>query len=329
MNRKHPRISFYIPPDILKPDWPKSLKDNWVSFGRGPNIWTYFTAIVLQEKGYPVEITTEIPEEGIVLSHSRYLPQKRIVNDKAILVCIRADYGRNHMAHIHIVQNPEQPHMKGKDAIERFFIPGPSFYIPYWPQPGLIPRDSKRGDKFENVVYMGAPKNLREDLRSPEFAEELAKEGINFKIVTLRSLWHDYSQVDAVLAVRPESRDSDLRKPPSKLINAWLARVPAILGPESAFRALKKSEFDYLEVKNLEEIKKAILFLRDNKNFREKMIQNGIIRSKDYTIDSIANRWIKFFEEVAIPYYYRWLSSKFYRRLFYFFRGIRTTIKHL
>jgi hypothetical protein len=324
-----PDIYFYIPSDIYNPEWPKSLNDNWISFGKGPNIWTYFTPIVLKEKGYDVKITTKIPDEGIVLSHSRYLPQKRLVNDKTILICIRADYGRNHMAHIHIVQNPKQPKMIGKDILERLFFPGLSFYIPYWPQPGLIPRDPNRGDKFENIVYMGALKNLHEDLRSESFKKELENEGIKFKIITSRANWNDYSQVDGVLALRPTSGDSDLRKPPSKLVNAWLARVPAILGPESAFRALRKSEYDYIEVKNIKQIKKAVLFLKDNPEIRKKMIENGILRSSEFTIDSIANRWIHFFENVAIPYYLKWIKSKIYRKTFYFFRSIRTGIKNL
>lgn len=320
MHQLRPKISFYIPPDKFKSSWPKSLKDDWISFGGGAKIWTYFTAIVLKEKGYPVDITTEIPKEGIVLSHSRYLPQRRLVNDKAILICIRADYGRNHMAHMHIVQNLCQVYMRGRDFLEKFFLPGPSYYIPYWPQPGLIPRHSSRGDRFENVVYMGTVKNLKEELRTTEWAEELAKERIVFKIVGDQALWHDYSQVDAICAIRSRSSDHHLRKPPSKLINAWLAHTPAILGPESSYRALRETELDYIEAKTLKQVRDAILRLRDQPSLRQKMVANGIKRARNYTVEANANRWIDFFERTAIPYYFNWRNrSNFYKKTFYFF----------
>ena len=37
-------------------------------------------------------------------------------------------------------------------------------------------------------------------------------------------------------------------KPPSKLFNSWLAGVPAVLGHESAYRAERRSDLDYIEV---------------------------------------------------------------------------------
>ncbi|NES04757.1 MAG: glycosyltransferase [Okeania sp. SIO2F4] len=35
-----------------------------------------------------------------------------------------------------------------------------SYFIPHWSQPGLIPRNPKRGDGFENIVFFGREQNL-------------------------------------------------------------------------------------------------------------------------------------------------------------------------
>jgi hypothetical protein len=325
-----PEIYFYIPKEKFSDHWPKTLAENWVAFGGGANVWSYFTPIALREHGYPVTITTEIPDEGIVLSHSQYLPQKRITNDRTLLICIRADYGRNHPAQVHVVQNAEQERYQGKEFFESLLLPGPSYFIPYWPQPGLIARSQERGERFENVVYMGARQNLASEFKSDEWRSEMDKAGINFTMTVDRSAWHDYSSVDAIFAIRSLSNSRFLRKPPSKLINAWLAGVPAILGPDSAFRALRQSEHDFLEVNSLASAREAILRLRDDRQLRTKMVEVGNARASEYSVAAIAGRWETFFEEFAIPYYVKWRQRPWLRRNIHrLARDFRTSFKHV
>jgi len=57
-----PEIYFYVPPDKYSADWPKSLSDNWVAFGGGANVWSYFTAVALNEFGFKVNVTTGMPD---------------------------------------------------------------------------------------------------------------------------------------------------------------------------------------------------------------------------------------------------------------------------
>ncbi|MDP6625447.1 MAG: hypothetical protein QGG87_03190 [Nitrospinota bacterium] len=325
-------VYFYIPPDKFKKHWPTSYESSWTDFdiGGGPNVWTYFTYITLNHFGFKCHLTTEIPDNGIVCSHSRFLPQERIVNDRALLICLRADYGRNHFAHMHVVQNPLQKRMVGRDIFERLFKPGPSYFIPYWHQPGLIHREHSRGKLFKNIVYMGQTKNLADELGSPEWIKEMKTEGINFMILTQRTQWHDYSFADAVCAVRKFSFNRHIRKPASKLVNAWLAGVPAILGSESAFCDLRRSDLDYLEVKTLKQTREAILMLRDNCELREKMIKNGKKRAKDFSMEAIAKLWISFFDKQAIPYHENWMkSSSSFKKRFYLMKNIRGLIKKL
>lgn len=324
-----PEIYFYVPKEKFDEQWPKSLADNWVAFGGGANIWSYFTPIALREHGYPVRITTEIPDEGIVLSHSQYLPQHRITNERTLLICIRADYGRNHPAQMHVVQNADQAHYAGKDIIEYLFLPGPSHYIPQWPQPGLVPRNRDRGDRFENVVFVGARQNLAPELKTEQWLQSIKELGLNFVTMFDRASWHDYSEADAVIAIRSMSAARHFRKPPSKLTNAWLAGVPAILGAESAFRALRQGEDDFIEVQSQQEAIAAIRRLKEDLLLRRRMVEVGHLRSGEYTIAANAERWIAFFENVAIPYYQQWRSrSPLHRRLKRAARDVRIWIKN-
>ena len=296
-------------------NWPQRINDNWLAFGGGANIWTYYTAIALKDSGYSVKITTEFPEKGIVLSHSRYLPALIKPKQDRLVVCIRADYGRKYSADIHVVQNQYQLKNRGREFLEFFFCPGPNYYIPYWSQPGLIPRDSSRKDTFENIAFMGASQNLHPDFKSAKWEKLLSSEGFNFIKIFERHLWHDYSEVDAILAIRPKKGDHHSRKPPSKLTNAWLAGVPAILGADSAFREISRTDYDYMEISNSEEAFRAILRLRDDKIMRRKIIQNGVERSYEYTQKINLKRWVDFFDNFCIPFYkdrVGWSSFKFY-----------------
>ena len=58
----------------------------------------------------------------------------------------------------------------------------------------------------------------------------------------------DYRTLDAVIAVRPFEPHLYFAKPASKLINAWRAGVPALVGPEFASREIRRTDDDFLEV---------------------------------------------------------------------------------
>ena len=88
-------------------------------------------------------------------------------------------------------------------------------------------------------------------------------------------------------------------------MNSWQAGVPAILGCESAYRAERRNELDYLEVKTIDEALNALCFLKDNKTVYLQMIENGKRRAKDLTHAKIAKEWEVFIKHVAIPQYYR------------------------
>ena len=52
-------------------------------------------------------------------------------------------------------------------------------------------------------------------------------------------------------------------KPASKLVNAWHAGVPALLGPEPAYQALRM-QFDYIEIRSPEDAIREVIRLKEN-----------------------------------------------------------------
>lgn len=182
--------------------------------------------------------------------------------------------------------------------------------IPHWPQPGLIPRLKERGSTIENIVFKGSEANLYETFRSAEFQRELGKLGVKLVINGRPEngplAWHDYSTDDLVLAVRDLTEKDALVKPASKLINAWTAGVPALLGPEPAFRDLRQSEQDYIDVRTPKAVLEAIQQLKAQPEMYQEMVINGLRRAQEFTVENITEQWCQALAGPIAETYKRW-----------------------
>lgn len=271
--------------------------------------WVLQTFLHLREVGFPCQITSSLPDVGIIIAQRAALPFHLKPNPKQLIVCIRADFDLHNYAHIHIVQNSENT-QQVKD----------SFFMPHWSQPGLIPRDQNRGDKFENIAFFGVTGrgSLAPELAEVSWAKQLESMGLHWEIVG-EERWHDYSNVDAVLAVRSFTDKNEYKhKPATKLHNAWLAGVAAILGTDSAFRAERQSELDYIEVTSIDEAITALKRLQNDTQFYQAMIKNGRTRSENLTTKALTARWKQFITEIAVPAYEEWLELSNIQRKFWF-----------
>jgi hypothetical protein len=200
-------------------------------------------------------------------------------------------------AQLHVVQNPEQTlRVKG------------GHYIPHWPQPGIIERDTLRRDTFKNLAYFGCPTNLAEELRDSSWEKIVRELNLNWRIVGPQQ-WHDFSDTDAVVAVRNFQGDTCPIRPATKLYNAWRAGVPAILGHEAAYRRERQSPVDYLEVRSINETVAALQMLRDNVSLRHSMVENGKMRAQQISPQVLAGLWQDFILGTAVPAYYKWIES--------------------
>lgn len=303
---KIPPIYFYMHPQVIPAEQvPEDADVNWSGYtdfmrksGSGSKFainsycWILQTFLHLR-KSVPCQFTSTIPDEGIIIGQRTELPFNLKPKPKQLIICVKADCELHHFAQLHVVQNPQDA--RAEDA----------YFIPLWSQSGLIKRDKNRGQKFENIAFFGVNASLAPELTDPTWSEQLKSMGLNWQVVAEKD-WHDYSDKDAVIAVRSFTQNSYQHKPATKLYNSWLAGVPAILGPDSAFRAERQSELDYIEVNSIDETITALKLLRDNSELYKAMVKNGETRGEKFATENLIGIWEKFLTETAIPAYYRW-----------------------
>jgi hypothetical protein len=288
-------------PEIETPE-PDSLK----SYLGSEVSWVLRTYLVLKRKQLNVSISARfIPDRICVVSPYRVRTRSYLI-DSFVVGC-RSDFARPEMCDVSIVQN--QGNVKSETDI----------FIPHWPQPGLTPRLRERGTELENVAFKGRSFNLLPEFRSTDFLAELARLGVCLDVQdesrSPTTEWSDYSTCDIVLAVRDLTEQDAMVKPSSKLVNAWIAGVPAILGPEPAFRDLRKSPLDYFEVKTPGEALNAIRQLKSEPALYEQMVANGRTRALEFTEDVLAQKWIDALAGAIAEHYARWRRSAKLARL--------------
>ena len=303
-----PTIHFYIPPCFWPEEMPTSSNENWAGFGLGIYAWTLQTYLRLKESGLACELSHRLPDQGIVLFHSNALRGNPIEPGPArLLICIKAESPLCSIAQLHIVQNPGEANPKLG-----------LHFIPHWSQPGLLPRAAERNERFETVAFFGHQSSLAQRFRSPQWAKQLAELDLQWNPIvntnpwnsyhTLDNQWHDYRNVDVIVALRRlhSWRMRDRNKPATKLYNAWLAGVPAILGKEVAYRRTGRTGISYLEANSEAEVLTALTQLKASSALRQSLVKAGNIQSIAYQPASITQRWQRFLRTVAVPAYDRW-----------------------
>lgn len=265
---------------------------HWREFQRGERNWVLQAYLRLRSAGLPVRLVGEAPPHGPVVFHARHkhaLHRARHRLTDAVLVGVRGDLHDPLIADVQVLQNG-----CFADGRRRFFIP-------HWPQPGLMPRDPSRGTAIRRAAYKGFDRNLHPDLRTPAWREFVSASGIDWVCdsvpyqnrdpVTGMIDWPDYRAVDLLIAVRPPDRRLHLAKPATKLVNAWLAGVPAILGEEFAYRELRRSPLDYIEAASIDDVRRAVRRLCDEPELYQGMVDNGRRRAHEFTITAITEHW--------------------------------------
>ncbi|KKD35621.1 MAG: hypothetical protein WAN66_04420 [Limnoraphis robusta] len=306
-----PIIYFYIPRDLFPKQFPQNINENWPGFCLGIYAWTLQTYLRLKADGFPCQLVDELPQSGIVIVHRKclYVHKQLKPGQNLLLICMKSDVDFYPYAQLHVVQNPQEVSTINS-----------RYYIPHWTQPGLITRDFKRGKTFKNIVFFGHIKNLTPELSSIEWQNKLEKLGLNWCPIInqnhwadyekIDNRWNDYSQVDAVVAIRSFGKGNQYtNKPATKLFNAWLAGVPAILGYESAYQTEGKPNLNYLEVTSMNELISALKKLKYDSNFRQNIVNNGQLQAPKIHPEQITKKWRYFLTEIAIPAFEDWCSK--------------------
>jgi hypothetical protein len=242
----------------------------------GREIWNVQAFHLLRARGYAVELSDSPSSDAINVVHSDDLDS---ISEpwNHFLVQVRADREPGFFPQFEIVQNRASV-WKPNDL-----------FIPHWPQPGLIPRDATRGSTIRSVMYMGNRWNLAPEFQDPAFARALTRLGI--ELVVRDDRWWDYHDADVVLAVRGGNPAHLAVKPAAKLVNAWLAGCPALLGAEPGYREVLRSPLDFTEVDGPEAVLSALESMKQDPAHYLAMVANGTSRAGEYTVDVILREW--------------------------------------
>jgi len=312
-------VSFCIPEQCLPtPQQQKTWKED-KAFGlkkNDPNptthSWLYQTWNFLQEAGITCNISTQIPNQGIAITLSiSFHPSFEVdpsLPTNIFLVDVIADGSPHPGAHLHLVQN--------KTYARR--LPR-SFFMPHWPQALLIPRNQNRGPRFETLSFFGDIQNLAPELRSTKWLQRLHRELDITLDLREPDRWHDYSDVDCVIAIRDFSTSRHIHKPATKLYNAWHAGVPFIGGRDSAYAADGHPGKDYLVATSLEEVFQHLKRLKEDGKFRATLIQNGFLSGKAFTREAILKHWKKLTQETLPNLASKWQQKSTRQRRWFFF----------
>lgn len=258
-------------------------------FVGGRNSWIAQTYLRLREplraRGWTVSTGATFLPGTVSVVHRDDANRFAAQPPATFLVVVRADRAPVHACDLAICQNNLAP------------LPHERF-IPLWPQPGLRPRDGRRGDRIERLAYMGRTRFAPPWFRDPAFRAALAQLDVHFEI--REHDWHTYDDVDLVLAARAESETVLKTKPATKVTNGWLAGAPVLAMPEPAYLEVRRGGLDFLQVGGPEDVLRGVRLLRQRPDLYAAMVLNGRQRGRDYTVDRVRDRWIALLEgEVA------------------------------
>jgi hypothetical protein len=316
-------LSFYLPCSVAEYErLPRALKDYvpWqasetaLSPFLGRYHWVLQTFLQLRDAGMDARLVRTLPAEGVVFSHVECLDYGIRPTERTMFIpmLVDKDVPLPHGA-IHVTHNPAQ----------RLPLGLRQHYIPPWPQIGLLPRAAVRGERFETVAFIGYPGNLHPALAGEDFAARLATLGLRL-VIPPPNAWHDFSDIDAILAVRTFGRDErHLNKPALKLYNAWAAGVPAVLGFETAYRSDGRPGVDYLEATNADEVFQCLQRLAAEPSLHTGVVRAGHEAMRARSEAQLRTLWLQFIEGSVLPLYRTWTRAPLQRAAFQIAGAVR------
>lgn len=268
----------------------------------GDEIWAIETYLFLKLRGLDVHLVRHpVPHQICIVPYQSLSIKDRPY--RSYVVACRIDGAKPAICEQQTVLN-------------QLCVQDPScHYLVQWPQTFLIPRKAGRGSQLTHLTFKGTLNNLDSQFRDTNFLQQLQDIGVRLEVTPnipkcqLFNFWRDYSEADAVLAIRRLARHQFALKPPIKLINAWFAGCPALLGPEPAYRDLRRSHLDYFEVRSPDDVVNALRQLKENPKLYTAMVENGFERAQAFTVDQLCREWRNFLAGPITAGYEQWLQK--------------------
>lgn len=234
--------------------------------------WVAMSWLVLREYREGLTISTSPRPGQINFSHGQIWRElgPRVGEFR---LSTRADYPRLFDIDFEILQNSSVP--IGKNTI----------FLPYWPVPGIIPRDPTRKG-VQTVAYAGfmGAANLDKSL-----VGKIKR--FDFKVIPPQQ-WHDLSKIDILIAIRSFGHAPHNNKPASKLYSAWRANIPLVAGWDSAFSDVGQPGKDYLRIDTAETFVVALERLADDPALYESIVAAGRVRAPEVSHEAMAQDWL-------------------------------------
>ena len=256
--------------------------------------WCLLSYLYLREnRRIDVRVSNRIDVDAINIVHT---VQLELIGrpPNAFVVAVRADFRRRPWAHYHIVQNRAQ-------------LQGDTSCLYLWPAPGLLPRNAMR-EGVKTISYVGQIYNGNLAWTVDDWKALFASDNLEFRVPDI-SNWHDLSELDVLIAVRSFDDTPHDGKPPSKLVNAWLAGIPFVGGADSAYAQIGVDGVNYIKACTPGAVVAAVRRLRDDPALYRSLVENGARAVRGYTVEVTRERWIQAIDGPIRERYRRWLEQ--------------------
>lgn len=176
-------------------------------------------------------------------------------------------------------------------------VPGTSsadrVWLPLLPQRGMLRRHSERWGSVTTVSYKGDSRQVPRFLRGSTFAERARSLGFELIAQDLRDpvdSWHDFGDVDVVICMRDVELPTS-HKPPTKLINSWVAGCIPLVGPEASYAALARNGVDALAVETETDVLSALGRLATDHGLVARLEQGVKERAAEFAPGTVLESW--------------------------------------
>lgn len=217
--------------------------------------------------------------------------RKRVALDRHFIVNILNDKPDYIDADLRVVQNRNQVRSL-RDV-----------WIPHWPQPGLLPRTPSTRQR-PLLAFFGRPRYGLGSVFRRDVGREVEALGYDYREIPAAH-WNDYRDVDVAVGIRSFGSHAYDHKPPSKLVNAWLAGVPFIGGADSAYTQIGTPNDDFLRVTTRQQFLEALERLRGD-DLYDSLVAAGAEAARQYSVEAQINRWITALADKAYQRFNVW-----------------------
>jgi len=303
------KIHFFLTceetPDESFDSWTPDVSPRKYSSGIGHNMLEL--ASRLRTKGHSITLGKVVPtdSEVVLFFKKHFLLRKDLTLEilriaiRHPVILIRSDLHLDSplIFSPDLEVMPNRSILKGRNQV----------FVPPFPQRGLICRDKWNGNRIKNLEIKCNPENIPDYLRLLVEEVNSLYPTITVNVDSPKSAdgsdnnWNDFSNVDLSLIIRlvGQNSESNARKPPTRLINAWVAGTIPVVDPLPAYTELISDGIDGFIVDNPKQVAAVVKKLVENPDYCEEVFDNCRRRGEDYDVTEIVENWEQLVKTVS------------------------------